>query len=69
MYLFLKKRGTGGVDTAAEGGIFDISNADRLGFSEVELVQGVIDGVNLLIEMEKCLEKGDKIDHLIPAQK
>ena len=67
--LRLQKRGTGGVDTAAEGGTYDISNADRLGFSEVELVQGVIDGVNLLIEMEKRLEKGGNIDDLIPAQK
>lgn len=31
----LQKRGTGGVDTAATGGTFDISNLDRLGFSEV----------------------------------
>merc|ERR1739841_490492 len=38
--LRLQKRGTGGVDTAAEGGVFDISNADRLGFSEVELSRG-----------------------------
>jgi len=33
----LQKRGTGGVDTAAVGGTFDISNADRLGKSEVML--------------------------------
>lgn len=31
----LQKRGTGGVDTAAVGGTFDISNLDRLGYSEV----------------------------------
>lgn len=59
----------GGVDTAAVGGVFDISNADRLGFSEVELVQMVVDGVKLLIEIEKRLEKGQAIDDLIPAQK
>ena len=59
----------GGVDTAAVGGVFDVSNADRLGFSEVELVQMVVDGVKLLIEMEKRLEKGQSIDDLIPAQK
>lgn len=53
----LQKRGTGGVDTAATGGIFDISNSDRLGFSEVQLVQQVIDGVNNLIEMEKADRK------------
>lgn len=60
--LRLQKRGTGGVDCAAEGGIFDISNADRLGFSEVELVQMLIDGVNFMIELEKKLEAGEKID-------
>ncbi|MEQ2161582.1 hypothetical protein GOODEAATRI_010933, partial [Goodea atripinnis] len=59
----------GGVDTAAVGGVFDISNADRLGFSEVELVQMVVDGVKLLVDMEKRLEKGQSIDELMPAQK
>lgn len=67
--LRLQKRGTGGVDTAAVGGTFDISNADRLGFSEVEQVQMVVDGVKLMIEMEKKLEKGQPIDDLVPAQK
>ena len=53
---------TGGVDTASTGGTFDISNADRLGFSEVELVQLVVDGVEFLIKCEKKLEKGESID-------
>lgn len=52
--LRLQKRGTGGVDTASTNGIFDISNTDRLGFSEVELVQKVIDGVELLIKVCHC---------------
>lgn len=60
---------SGGVDTAAVGGVFDISNADRLGFSEVELVQMVVDGIKLLVEMEKKLEKGQSIDDMMPAQK
>lgn len=59
----------GGVDTASTDGTYDVSNADRLGFSEVELVQFVIDGVNLLVEMEKRLEKGESIDSLIPEAK
>uniref|UniRef100_A0A8D3BUL6 Creatine kinase S-type, mitochondrial n=1 Tax=Scophthalmus maximus TaxID=52904 RepID=A0A8D3BUL6_SCOMX len=59
--LRLQKRGTGGVDTAATGDTVDISNLDRLGKSEVELVQLVIDGVNYLIECEKRLEKGQDI--------
>lgn len=41
----------GGVDTASVDGVFDISNADRLGQSEVELVQKVVDGVGLLIQV------------------
>ena len=64
--LKLQKRGTGGVDTASVGGVYDISNADRIGFSEVELVQAVVDGVKLLVEMEKRLEKSEAIDDLIP---
>ncbi|KAM9744432.1 creatine kinase U-type, mitochondrial-like isoform 1-T1 [Menidia menidia] len=63
--LRLQKRGTGGVDTAATGDTFDISNLDRLGKSEVELVQLVIDGVNYLTECEKRLERGQDIK--IPA--
>uniref|UniRef100_A0A3Q0S4Q5 Creatine kinase U-type, mitochondrial n=1 Tax=Amphilophus citrinellus TaxID=61819 RepID=A0A3Q0S4Q5_AMPCI len=59
--LRLQKRGTGGVDTAAVGGVFDISNLDRLGQSEVQLVQTVIDGVTYLIECEKRLERGQDI--------
>lgn len=59
----------GGVDTASVGGVFDISNADRLGSSEVQQVQLVVDGVKLMIEMEKKLEKGESIDDMIPAQK
>ena len=54
-----------GVDTEATGGTFDISNSDRLGFSEVELVQQVIDGVDNMIKMEKALEKKQNIDGMV----
>ena len=64
--LRLQKRGTGGVDTAATGGVFDISNLDRLGTSEVEQVQCVVDGVKLLVQMEKAMEKKKSIDGLLP---
>ncbi|KAJ7376392.1 hypothetical protein OS493_034914 [Desmophyllum pertusum] len=64
--LRLQKRGTGGVDTASDNGTFDVSNLDRLGSSEVEQVQMVVDGVKLLVDMEKCLMKGDSIDDLVP---
>merc|ERR1712036_165532 len=65
--LRLQKRGTGGVDTASTDGTFDISNADRIGFSEVQLVQMVIDGIELLIQFEKKLEAGTNIDAEIAA--
>ena len=66
----LQKRGTGGVDTASTNGIFDISNSDRLGYSEVELLQKVVDGVKVLILMEKILERGGCVDDLkdFPSQ-
>ncbi|XP_072004492.1 creatine kinase U-type, mitochondrial-like isoform X2 [Engystomops pustulosus] len=63
--LCLQKRGTGGEDTAVVDSTFDISNLYRLGKSEVELVQLVIDGVNYLIDCEKRLERGQDIH--IPA--
>jgi len=58
----LQKRGTGGVDTASNDGTFDVSNADRIGFSEVELVQMVVDGIEFMIQCEKKLEKKESID-------
>ena len=61
--MFLKK---GGVDTAPTSGIYDISNLDRLGSTEVNQVQWVVDGVNKLIEMEKRLEAGEVIRDLEP---
>ena len=66
--LRLQKRGTGGVDTEATGGVFDISNADRIGVSEVQLVQQVIDGVELLIRMERALTKTKSITELLPEK-
>ena len=42
----LQARGTAGVDSASTGGTWDISNADRLGKSEVELVNIFIEGVS-----------------------
>jgi creatine kinase len=65
--LRLQKRGTGGVDTASNDGTYDVSNADRIGYSEVELLQFVCDGVALLVEMEKLAADGKPFDALIPA--
>lgn len=48
--------------STVEEGVLDISNADRIGFSEVQLVQCVVDGVNFLIECEKKLAAGENIN-------
>ena len=57
----------GGVDTASTDGTYDISNLDRLGTSEVEQVQLVVDGVEKLIAMEKRMEAGKDIEDLMPS--
>lgn len=54
----LQPRGSAGEHSAAVGGKFDVSNKQRLGFSEVQLVQKMIDGVTKVIEYEKMLGNG-----------
>merc|ERR1719508_37457 len=46
--LHLQPRGTRGESGGQTGVTYDISNKHRLGYSEVELVQKMIDGVNTL---------------------
>ncbi|XP_017294255.1 zgc:172076 [Kryptolebias marmoratus] len=46
-----------------------VSNVATFGLSEVELTQLVVDGVKLLIAMEKKLEIDQDIDELVPTQK
>ena len=48
-----KARGSAGVDSQATGGTFDISNADRLGKSETQLVNIFIEGVAQIIRWEQ----------------
>jgi creatine kinase len=54
----LQPRGSAGEHSAAVGAKFDVSNKQRLGFSEVELVQKMIDGVSRVIVFEKMLASG-----------
>mmetsp|Transcript_7280 Transcript_7280/g.18709 ORF Transcript_7280/g.18709 Transcript_7280/m.18709 type:complete len:403 (-) Transcript_7280:161-1369(-) len=51
----LQPRGSSGEHTAAIGAKWDISNKQRIGFSEVELVQKMIDGITKLIAIEEEL--------------
>eukprot|EP01060_Flectonema_neradi_P031070 TRINITY_DN462_c0_g4_i1.p1 TRINITY_DN462_c0_g4~~TRINITY_DN462_c0_g4_i1.p1 ORF type:complete len:481 (+),score=120.04 TRINITY_DN462_c0_g4_i1:85-1443(+) len=54
----LQARGAAGVDSASVGGKWDISNADRLGKSEVQLVNIMIRGNSKIVRWEKMLEEG-----------
>jgi len=58
----LQARGGRGVDSAAVGGKFDISNADRIGRGEVDLVNIMIEGCAQCIKWEQALEKGQSIE-------
>lgn len=46
----------------------DISNADRLGKSETELVNIFIEGAAQVVRWEKMLAAGMPIDHLLPRE-
>jgi creatine kinase len=48
----LQPRGSAGEHSPAIDSKFDISNKQRIGYSEVELVQKMIDGVSVIIECE-----------------
>uniref|UniRef100_UPI00398F2C05 creatine kinase M-type-like isoform X1 n=2 Tax=Pristiophorus japonicus TaxID=55135 RepID=UPI00398F2C05 len=67
--LRLEKNFTGAACASVESEVWDISNADRIGFSEVQLLQLVVDGIKLLINMDKYIEQGRPIDDLFPTQK
>merc|ERR1711988_1253662 len=58
----LQARGTGGVDSASTGGTWDISNADRVGKGEVDLVNILIEGAAQLVKWETALDAGNADD-------
>jgi protein-arginine kinase len=53
----LQPRGTKGESGGQTGHTYDISNKHRLGYSEVQLVQTMIDGVNTLWKEDLELQK------------
>merc|ERR1711989_237504 len=55
--LALQPRGTRGESGGQTGITYDISNKHRLGYSEVQLVQTMIDGVNTLYKEDLELQK------------
>ena len=65
----LQPRGSSGEHSEAVGGKWDISNKQRLGFTEVELVQKMIDGVAKIIAIEEKLEAGKTLDQAVKEAK
>lgn len=59
--LDLQPRGSAGEHSAAVGAKWDISNKQRIGFSEVQLVQKMINGVNKLLDIEEKLASGAEV--------
>ncbi|XP_053191550.1 zgc:172076 [Scomber japonicus] len=57
------------MDQTESPALYCVSNMATFGPSEVELTQVVVDGVKLLIAMEKRLEGGGDIDDIVPTQK
>jgi len=55
--LAVQPRGTRGESGGQTGHTYDISNKHRLGYSEVQLVQTMIDGVNTLYKEDLELQK------------
>lgn len=55
---------------AESGGVYRVMNAHTIGQTEVQIMQLLVDGVKLLIEMEKALKDPEGgIEHLVPTQK
>ena len=54
--LRVQARGEHGEHSDDSSGVYDISNKERLGKTEVQLVQTMIDGVRTLIQKERELE-------------
>merc|ERR1711865_1143077 len=54
--------GTGGVDSANVGGTWDVSNADRIGKGEVDLVNTLIEGAAQLVKWESMCDNSKKGD-------
>lgn len=51
-------RGVHGEHSESEDGIFDVSNKRRLGYSEVQCVTDMYNGVKKMIEEDKNMEEG-----------
>merc|ERR1711871_987371 len=66
----LQPRGSSGEHSAAIGAKWDVSNKQRIGFSGVQLVQKMIDGLTKVIEIEEKLAAGasvEEIEGLLPS--
>merc|ERR1712107_259249 len=66
--LAVQPRGTRGESGGFDGCTYDVSNKHRLGHSEVEPIQTMIDGVNTLWEEDKALQKKQPVNQNFTVQ-
>merc|ERR1719305_123760 len=63
----MKLTAQGGVGAGSFEGVWDISNSECLGVSEVDLVNTVIEGCAKLVKMEQSLEAGAPMYAMVPG--
>ena len=54
-------RGANGEHSEIVDGLCELSNAAKIGLSEVQLIQGMVDGVADVIALEQALERGESV--------
>jgi len=66
----LQARGKGSLDSTSQSGVWEVSNVDRIGKGETEIVNILIDGVAQLVEWETMFDSGKAhiADRQIKAQ-
>ncbi len=55
----MQVRGSAGEHSEAAGGLYDISNKERMGLTEYEAVKKMYDGLQELIQMEQQKERDE----------
>ena len=60
--LFIVFLGTAGEHTESVGGVWDVSNKRRLGYSELDALTEMANGVKTLIMLEESLEAKEEAE-------
>ena len=53
----MQARGTYGEHTESLGGVYDLSNQRRLGYTEIEAANEMVAGIQLIVKLEAQMEE------------